>query len=169
MKKKTYIDIEIDSLTSSIVNRQTRDVLKTEFHLVSAKEIKKKDWLFDWKKEFSKKNNEIYKMTIEGNSGIIQGLISLSIGKGFVFVDLVESAAFNRGKEKMYEGVGGNLFAFACFRSQEMGFEGFVSFVTKTALVDYYRSTLGAVLVGQRMIIYDTAANKLINHYFKNK
>jgi hypothetical protein len=40
--------------------------------------------VFDWKKELSFNDREVYKLTIQNNQGIIQGLISrLSYQKGF--------------------------------------------------------------------------------------
>ena len=53
MRNKSYIDVEIDKLTNSIVNVLSGDVLKTEFHRVKKGEIKKKDWLFDWSYELA--------------------------------------------------------------------------------------------------------------------
>ncbi len=107
-------------------------------------------------------------MTVKDNINVIQGLISLVIENNYVVVNLVENAKFNRGKEKIYIGVGGNMFAFACKYSMALGFGGFVAFVAKTALIPYYQKKLDAeVTIGQRMFISDTAAEKLINQYFK--
>ncbi|MBK6835148.1 MAG: hypothetical protein IPG89_13095 [Bacteroidetes bacterium] len=170
MGRKKGIDIEIDKLTNSIVNVISGEVFETEFNLVSKKEIKKSDWLFDWSFELKDKNSKVFKMTTTENKGIIQGLLSYSIEENFVFVNLVENAKFNRGKEKLYEGVGGNLFAYSCKLSYELGFGGFVSFKAKTALIEYYKKSLGAeIALGQRMYIDGSASQKLINQYFKNK
>lgn len=109
-------------------------------------------------------------MTTIENKNIIQGLISLIIEDKYITANLVENAKFNRGKEKIYRGVGGNLFAFACQRSMDMGFEGFVGFVAKTSLIKHYQETLGAEkAVGQRMFITDVSAEKLIYQYFKTR
>ena len=82
----------------------------------------------------------------------------------------MENAHFNRGKDKIYVGVGGNLFAYACKISKEIGHDGFVGFDAKTRLIEHYNKTLGAErALGQRMIITDVNANILINQYFKNK
>jgi hypothetical protein len=75
MSKKRYIDIEIDKLTNSIVNIISGEVFETEFSKVSSKEIKKKDWVFDWHKELKDKSNQVYKMTTVENKTIIQGLV----------------------------------------------------------------------------------------------
>ena len=82
---------------------------------------------------------------------------------------LVESAPFNKGKTKIYSGVPGNLVAFACRLSFQRGFEGNVSFISKTKLVDHYIKTLGTIHYGGGlMIIVTRAALKLIDKYFKN-
>lgn len=169
MARKLGIEIEIDRLTNSIVNVISGDILETEFHKVTGKEITKKDWLFNWHRELSVSKNEVYKMTIKDNPTIIQGLISYEVIAGFVAVNLVENAKFNRGKNKIYEGVGGNLFAFACKQSKKLGYDGCIAFYAKTSLVDYYQIALGAKLIfGQRMVIEEKQAHKLINQYFKD-
>ena len=50
---------------------------------------------------------------------------------------LVESAPFNKGKEKIYSGVPGNLVAFACKLSFQRGNEGNIAFISKTQLIDH--------------------------------
>ena len=82
----------------------------------------------------------------------------------------LESAPFNLGRNKLYEGVaGGNLVAFACKTSYQHGFEGYISFTAKTKLIEHYKKTLNAILFGgQLMIINSHAADILINKYFKN-
>jgi hypothetical protein len=167
---KKEVSVEIDRLTNSIVNIISREVFETAFGKVSKKELKKKDWLFDWNVELKDRENEVYKMTTVENKNIIQGLISISTKNDFIFVNLVESAKFNKGKEKIYEGVGGNLFAFACKISKDLGFGGCISFVSKTSLMEYYNTSLGAIrTIGQRMAILETEAEALIDRYFKNK
>jgi len=87
----------------------------------------------------------------------------------YVFMNLIESAPFNRGKNKLYEGVAGNLVAYACKVSFQKGNEGFVAFDAKTKLIAHYEKTLGAYLFGkQRMIIVRETAQILVDKYFKN-
>lgn len=84
-----------------------------------------------------------------------------------VYMHLVESAPFNKGKTKVYSGVPGNLVAFACKLSFQRGHDGNVSFISKTQLVDHYEKTLGAFHFSGRLMIIETqAALKLINKYF---
>ena len=106
-------------------------------------------------------------MNTLNNQSVIQGLISLEIKSDHVYMHLVESAPFNKGKSKVYAGVPGNLVAFACKLAFQRGHEGNVSFFSKTQLVQHYIDTLGAIHFGGRVTIIDTnAALKLINKYF---
>jgi hypothetical protein len=128
---------------------------------------KRNSWIFDWKFEYKQPEREIYKLTITNNQTIIQGLISLEIKSDHVYMHLLESSSFNKGKDKVYRGVPGNLVAFACKLSFQRGQEGNVSFFAKTQLINHYKESLGAIHVGGRiMIIETTAALKLINKYF---
>jgi hypothetical protein len=103
------------------------------------------------------------------NPEVIQGIISFSVEKGFIEMHLIESAPHNFGKNKMYYGVPTNLTAFACKRSFEHGFDGYVAFMAKTALIEHYRKILGAVLIGgQRMMLETPQARNLVNMYFNN-
>jgi len=80
---------------------------------------------------------------------------------------LIESAPFNFGSNKMYFGVSGNLVAFACKQSFLRGAEGYVSFYSKTKLIDHYEETLGAIHYGEHLMIINTkAALNLIEKYF---
>lgn len=82
-------------------------------------------------------------------------------------MSLIESSKFNRGAKKVYLGVPGNLVAFACKMSFEKGYEGFVSFESKTKLITHYQATLGAnILFGNIMAINTRAATKLVERYF---
>lgn len=82
---------------------------------------------------------------------------------------LLENAPFNIGKNKLYEGVPGNLVAHACKVSFQQGHNGFVAFTAKTRLIEHYEKTLGAYTIGgHRMIIATDAAKILVDKYFKS-
>ncbi|MDQ6845584.1 MAG: hypothetical protein M3Z92_14760 [Bacteroidota bacterium] len=172
-RKQIPLDFIIDKLTNSIENVQTRDSFSTNITLLSTADLKsvtkKNGWQFDWKYELKQPEREVYKLTIPNNISVIQGLISLEIKSDHIYMHLVESAPFNKGKSKVYSGVPGNLVAFACRLSFQRGFEGNVSFISKTQLIDHYIKTLGAFHFGGRVMIIDPqAALKLIDKYFKN-
>jgi hypothetical protein len=169
---KYHLDIRIDKLTNSILNTISGDSFQTEINEVNKDDLKtaKKEngWTFDWIYEFKMADRKVYKLTIRENPKIIQGLVSISDYKDHFYLHLVESAPFNMGKNKLYEGVPGNLFAFACKKSMDAGYEGFVSFQSKTKLIEHYEKSLGAIHVGgHKMIIFPQVALKLIQKYFQ--
>jgi hypothetical protein len=170
MLSNRQINVEIDKLTRSIENAITGDSFKTEILPLSQKDIKqfqKNDWLFDWTMEVKDKNKSVYKLVIVENPNIIQGLISLQDKGDHVFMHLIESTKFNRGSKKVYLGVPGNLVAFACKFSFDSGYLGYVSFESKTKLIDHYKLTLGAdLLFGNIMAIDTKSAQKLVEQYF---
>ncbi len=169
--KPTELDFLVDKLTNSIENVVTGDSFSTDITLISSADLKtttkQNGWQFDWKEEFKQPERDVYKLTIVNNQSIIQGLISVEIKSDYVYIHLVESAPFNKGKTKIYTGVSGNLVAFACKLSFQRGHEGNVSFLSKTQLIQHYIDTLGALHFGGRVMIIDTnAALKLLNKYF---
>ena len=173
-RKEIGLNFIVDKLTNSIENVITGDSFATEISILSGNDLKSvsktNGWLFNWKEEFKEPAREVYKLTIVNNPGIIQGLISLEVKEDHVYMHLVESAPFNKGKTKVYIGIPGNLVAFACKLSFQRGHEGNVSFLSKTQLVDHYINTLGAIHLGGRVMIIETqAALKLINKYFLNQ
>ena len=114
--------------------------------------------------------NEVYKLNTVNNPGIIQGLICFTDKSDHLFMPLIESAKFNRSGLKLYKGVPGNLIAFACKTSFENGYDGVVSFIAKSMLIDHYHRTLGAKQFGgnNQMFIDSEEALVLVKQYFKN-
>ncbi len=169
--QKTYIDVQIDKLTNSIENVISGDVFNTQviqLTIKDIKQIKKTEWFFDWHKQLKVGDREVYKLVIKNNAGIIQGLVSFSHRNDHIFMHLIESAKFNKGKNKIYAGVPGNLVAFACTIAFEKGYEGFVAFDAKSTLIKHYQETLYAThFKGTKMFIETPASLRLINQYFK--
>ncbi|MEI6349182.1 MAG: hypothetical protein WCP69_14635 [Bacteroidota bacterium] len=172
--KESGLDFVIDKLTNSIENVITGDSFATEISLLNTNDLKiitkKHGWLFNWKSEFIEPARDVYKLTIINNPTIIQGLVCLEVKTDHVYMHIVESAPFNKGKTKVYSGVPGNLVAFACKLSFQRGHLGNVSFLSKTQLIDHYIKSLGAIHFGGRIMIIETeSALKLINKYFQNR
>ncbi|MBI9037535.1 MAG: hypothetical protein JEY97_05320 [Bacteroidales bacterium] len=156
-KEETVLDFKVDELTNSIKNTVSGDSFPTDISFITTSDLKtitkKKGWLFTWKSELKSPKKEIYKLTIVNNPSIIQGLISLEIKSDHIYIHLIESAPFNKGKQKIYSGIHGNLVAFACKISFQRGHEGNVSFVSKTQLINHYVKSLGAIHFGGRLMI----------------
>lgn len=168
------LDFDVDSLTNSIRDRISGDSFTTVVSRLTKTDLKqitkKNGWAFNWKSELDNDTREVYRLTTVNDPTIIQGLLSLTIQADHVYMNLLESAPFNRGKDKLYEGVAGNLVAYACKVSFQQNFDGYVSFTAKTKLIDHYIKTLQATLFGGQLMIIDTvAATNLVNQYFKNE
>lgn len=171
---KIALDFEVDRLTNSIQNTISGDSFPTDVSRLIKTDLrqitKKNGWVFNWKTELDDNTKEVYKLTINNNPNIIQGILSITIETDHVYMNLLESAAFNKGKNKLYEGVAGNLVAYACKKSFQNGFDGYLSFTAKTKLIDHYTKTLNAFHFGGHLMIINTlAASKLVDQYFKIK
>lgn len=153
-----------------ITNRISQEQFQTAFFGITKDDLprlQKKFWSFDWKKEIKLADRVVYKLTTQENPAVVQGLISWSDLGDHIFVNLVESAVFNRGEDRLYQGVAGNLFAIVCQESCDRGYDGFVVFESKTKLLNHYRDLLGAQRLGNsvRMFVDTQAANQLIKLY----
>lgn len=174
MKKEQEIQLDfvVDKLTNSIQNTISGDSFQTEvarFTITDSKNITVKNgWNFNWKTELKDDIKEVYKLTIVNNLDIVQGLLSVTKEADHIYMNLLENAPFNIGKNKLYEGVAGNLVAYACKLSFQYGFDGFVAFTAKTKLVRHYEESLGAHhFGGHRMIIPTESSKLLVEKYFK--
>ena len=118
-------DFVIDRLTNSILNTISGDSFPTEVSILTKNDLKtitkKKGWNFNWRAEFKNEKTEQFKLTIVNNPSIVQGLLSITIENDHVFMNLLESAPFNIGQNKLYEGVAGNMVAYACKLSFQKG------------------------------------------------
>jgi hypothetical protein len=90
--KEIQLDFEIDKLTNSILNTISGDTFQTEisrFTFIDCKQVlKKNDWNFNWKSELDNEINEVFKLTIVGNTNIIQGLLSIRRERDHIFMNL---------------------------------------------------------------------------------
>ena len=125
------IDEPIDGLASSVVHNASGQVFPTTIasdrELSAIQRADLNSWRFDWAGEAPRGGRDVLALLV-AVSDTVQGLISLEASEGFIVVHLLESAPHNVGQNKLYRGVAGNLFAYACARSFPLGFEGFVGF-----------------------------------------
>lgn len=164
------LDIVIDHLTPCLIKIETGEVCETEVSKVTANDVslvQLEDWNFDWQSLYQKHNIQLLKLTVEGSS-IIEGLIAFEKMEGYVEIHLVESAPTNVGS-RIYSGVGAHLFAIACKKSIDYGFEGYVAFNAKTNLIEHYMKVLNAESINARgrMVIDEQAALQLTKVYFQ--
>lgn len=170
-KVKLKMNLLIDKITPCLEDTMTGALVPTVYEKATKIDLSElKGWNFNWlDKDLAK--SDIYKLRISGNASI-QGLIAITdFNRSMaIYVKIAESAPHNLGKEKKYSGVGGHLFAIAAKISLEKGYGGFLFLDAKNMeLVDHYRETLGAVLLGRphpfRMLVDEENAMKLLDTY----
>jgi len=165
------LDFEIDKITESIECAETGKRLETDVLPITEYDLNEitesNGWRFDWKFEFYRPNRQVYKLVIKEVPNLIQGVASFEKRENFVYMHLIESSPINIGRGKKYLGVSCNLVAYGCKLSKEFGFDGVLSFDSKTTLVSHYEKTLGAVCISERrMVIFEEDAEILIGKYF---
>lgn len=161
------ISVLIDKITDCLVRVSDGKVCNTSFYEKTSRfhPSDYKGWKFNWQ-QTQKDGFTVYELMVDGDP-LVQGRISLRLEGGVANVDIVETAPHNYGHDGKYEGVGGHLFAIACKLSKEAGFDGVVCFTSKYDLIEYYTEHMKATLLyGQRMAIYEDAAQWLIEKYF---
>ncbi len=165
--------IIIDKITRSIEDSRSGKVFETDVLPVTKAELtgilKKNGWQFNWRMESKEPKHQIFKLVLQGDP-IIQGLLSVEAKGNYVEMHLIENAPHNYGNKKRFVGVAGNMVAFACKLSFELGFDGYVSFTAKSQLVKHYQESLGAISIytKERMAIPSESARKLVNSYYKD-
>ena len=88
--------------------------------------------------------------------------------KGYIEVALAEANPKNVGLGGRYKGVGAHLFSIASRLSLDLGYDGYVTFISKTDLVQHYIKELHAeVLFGSNMQINPEASKRLVDIYDK--
>jgi hypothetical protein len=173
VKRSKEAFVLIDKVTNSIEHAKSGKSYETDVLPLSSDEVKtilkKNGWQFNWKKEFREADHQLFKLVIRGDSEI-QGLLSIQVMDGYIEMHLIENAPHNYASKKTHLGVAGNLVAFACRKSFELGFDGFISFIAKSQLVDHNKETLGAESIHrrERMAIPSESARKLVTSYYKD-
>lgn len=106
------------------------------------KKITKSNYYFNWKTE---KENDVYKLRIIDSEEIL-GLMSLINfpQEQRLQISLLTVSKQNRGKNKKYDQIAGNLIAYACREAIKLyGQDGCVSLHPKTELKKHYMKKYG--------------------------
>jgi len=121
------------------------------------------EFRFDWAKE---RKWTVYKLTLEGDA-VIQGLISVEdVPKEYrSHIHLIENKVSNKGKDKVYDYVAGCLIAYVCNSAFKKGFDGFVSLIPKTEIIDYYEIKYGFRRAGMMWVSTTENSEQLIQKY----
>jgi len=128
------------------------------------RKLTKSRYWFDWKTE---KDYLVYKLRLVGSNDIL-GLMSLihyEEEKRFA-INLLAVSKENRGKQKAYENIAGNLIAYACRESVRLyALEGCVSLVPKTELRQHYIKRYGMLDAGWQLFLEGRSLLNLLNTY----
>lgn len=131
--------------------------------------LKKDGWKFDWNKLIKEKNTKTYVLKLKNNNQSIEGILQLRIENNMLIMDVIEIAPQNYGStNKKFDRVAGCLIAFACRESFKIEgiYKGFLTFTSKTDLIDWYKEKYGATqALGHKMYIDDLVGLELIEKY----
>jgi ribosomal protein S6E (S10) len=128
------------------------------------KTLRKDRYFFDWKIE---KNQEVYKLQIKGSSDIL-GLVSIErISQEWrIHIRLLTVSKENKGKEKKYDKIAGNLIAYvAKIAIREYGELACVSLRPKSQIAQHYIDKYNMNITGMTLSIEVPEIINLINLY----
>ncbi len=134
--------------------------------------LKKDAWNFNWRELFRNEEAFFYKITVEESSSKLEGILMLSLlYNEMIYMNNIEIAPHNYGKAGIYKNVAACLMAYACYQSFQHGkgnYRGFLSFDSKTELLDFYQNKYGATRVsGQKMFINSEVGIELIKTHLQ--
>ena len=171
------VPFTIDSLTPCLKSVLTGDIVETEVIRVKRKSFLSKfnertGWYVDWS-QFSAET-EIYALVIKGTVDI-QGLIAVTDDEqsNAVYINWACTSPANnvwRNGSKLYEGIGGHLFAIAMNISLQRGHGGCVHAIAMDKdILNHYVDAFGAIVIGImhpfHFVIEEESAKKIMEVY----
>lgn len=126
-------------------------------------------FVFDWSLE-KKQRYDVYKIYLIDEEKKTLGLLSLKdIKEEFrIHINLIEVSVSNVGREKEYDHIAGCLIAFAAQLAFEKSYDGFVSLIPKTRLIDHYCEKYGFEQYGRQLGLGHEASTNLIKEYLQH-
>ncbi len=127
--------------------------------------IKKgKGFVFDWSLE---EKHDVYKICVKGQETKILGLLSLidHPAELRIHISLIEVIKEQVGQGKTLDHIAGCLIGFACGIAFRKGYEGFVSLLPKTRLIDLYQEKYGFRQYGRLLALVHEQSKRVIDQY----
>ncbi len=152
-----------------ILDLESNKLIKAEIVVPDPGEIplKKDGWNFNWRQLNKENSSNLYILRTIGPSPGVEGALQIISENDMLIMSALEIAPHNIGrKNKKYDFVAGCLIAYACKQSFKMNgvYRGFLTFMSKTNLMEWYSCKYGAKAgLGQRMYIDPEKGSKLIN------
>lgn len=156
-----------------ILDLLKEELVEAEITPVDLKNIplKKNGWQFNWSKVAKDRKGQTFVLRTLNSPETIEGALNLTIEHDMLIMNALELAPHNVGTQhKRYDYVAGCLIAFACRESfkLESNYKGFLTFVAKSRLIQWYMGKYGAQLaIGQRMFIDWETGEELIKKYLQ--
>ena len=128
------------------------------------KKITKSKFFFNWKTE---KENEVYKLMIAGTDEMLGLMSHINFPEEQrLQINLLTVAKENRGKDKIYDGIAGNLIAYACREGNRLyAEEACVSLQPKTELKKHYMEFYGMHDAGMQVFLEGPNLFRLLEKY----
>lgn len=149
-------------IDTSTGEKHSVDILPVEID--EFKTLRKERYFFDWKIE---KNHEVFKLLIKGSSDIL-GLVSIErIPQAWrIHIRFLTVSKENKGDEKKYDKIAGNLIAFAAkIAIREFGELACVSLRPKSQIAQHYIEKYNMNITGMTLSIEVPEIIDLINLY----
>jgi len=129
------------------------------------KQITKKRYFFDWKKEKGVAN--LFRLTLQGESDILGLLAITDFPSEFrMQIHLLCVSRENQGKGKKYEGIPGSLIAFTARAATVKYFDqACISLLPKTELRAHYKSKYGMMDGGPQLFLEGARLQAIIKKY----
>lgn len=150
-----------------ILHLQSGDSVQVEILRIEANDyqlISKSQFWFDWKIE---KEYDVYKLCIKSTNNIL-GVISLETfpSESRIEIRLLAVSKENRGNNKKYDHIAGNLIAFAGIQAVKLfGEMACISLVPKTELIEHYMKKYYMLQAGRSLFLDGRELLQLIIKY----
>ncbi len=149
----------IEVLTGEICPIEVLHLENTDY-----KSLSKTRYFFDWKEE---KKEEVYKLVLKGQKDIL-GLVSIERipSEWRIHIRLLTVSKENKGKEKKFDKITGNLIAFvAKIALADFGQMACVSLRPKSLIAQHYMTKYKMNITGMTLSLEVPEIVNLINKY----
>lgn len=150
-----------------IVKASTGERVEIDIDLVEGRDYKNltaTKYFFKWKYESA---YEVYKLRIKGQEDIL-GVVSMEkvVHEERIEIRLLATSRENMGKEKIYDGIAGNLIAYACrLALKEFGAGTAVTLFPKTELIPHYVNCYGMIPAGRHLMLLGDNLFEILKKY----
>ena len=150
-----------------VIHRKTQKAIIAEIVPLESKDFKlikkQKQFSFDWELE---KPYDLYKLILKEQKEIVGLMSIIDVSKELrLEINLLEISKKNVGKEKQLERIAGCLIAFACELSFSKDYDGFVSLLPKTKLIEHYKKKYGFRQFGNQLAVFEKISENLIQQF----